>query len=100
MRCNQSKKQTKQNRTEQNQSNKVYTAKKSSIIVIAVIMMIMIIVTNIVIIVFFFFKQVRSVYISLEQNIWFPTLLKKKRHKYVNDSKSPALLANIARPLQ
>ena len=97
MRCNQSKKQTKQNRTK---PIKVYIAKKSSIIVIAVIMMIMIIVTNIVIIVFFFFKQVRSVYISLEQNIWFPTLLKKKRHKYVNDSKSPALLANIARPLQ
>ena len=97
MRCNQSKKQTKQNRTK---PIKVYIAKKSSIIVIAVIMMIMIIVTNIVIIVFFFIKQVRSVYISLAQNIWFPTLLKKKRHKYVNDSKSPALLANIARPLQ
>ena len=42
MRCNQSK--NKQNKTEQNQSNKVYIAKKSSIIVIAVIMMIMIIV--------------------------------------------------------
>ena len=48
---------------------------------------------------FFSSKQVRSVYINIEQNICFSVILKMRR-KYVNDSKSPALLANTARPLQ
>ena len=66
----------------------------------AIIMMIIIIVTDIVFFsVFFSSKQVRSVYINIEQNICFSVIL-KMRHKYVNDSKSPALLANTARPLQ
>ena len=68
-------------------------------IVMAVIMMIIIIVTDIVFSLFFSSKQVRSVYINMEQNICFSVIL-KMRCKYVNDSKSPALLANTARPLQ
>ena len=66
----------------------------------AVIMMIIIIVTDIVFFLCFFSsKQVRSVYINIEQNICFSVILKMRR-KYVDDSKSPALLANTVRPLQ